>query len=380
MLTALRVLLVGSVVGDCGTSTTDEPSVVDEATSPSSSSSTSSSSGSGGDPGGGSSSGSSGGSSSGAAPNDAGPDAPIVTAGASCASAVPAGVARPLALPVYSGICPTLAPAPATTKIGDREYIVFRPATVAAGEKLPEIFLWHWLGGAADKMGAVLDVQAAAEKHRFVGVVPASKGDTLFRWPMEGSQAQSRVDEEAKFFDDMLACVSAALPVNADCVSTAGVSAGALWSAQLAVARSERIASFVSLSGGVGGIVRDWSTVPHRMPALVLWGGGDDVYPEKFTLVDFEDASRDLEGALGKDGHFMVECIHNCGHSVPPFDPPPPGALRFDMMWRFLLDHPYWLPAGQSPYASGSLPPSFPAWCAKGAGKATMRAPGSACE
>ena len=281
---------------------------------------------------------------------------------------------------MYAGTCPAIAAAPSATKLGDREFIVFQPATIAAGEKLPVVFLWHWLGGSADKMGTVLEVQAAVDKHRFVAVVPSSKSDALFRWPIEDSQPQSRVDEEAQFFDDMLACVSAALPVNADCVSTAGVSAGALWSAQLAVARSQRISSFVSLSGGVGGMVRDWSSVPHHMPALVLWGGSDDVYPENFTLVDFEDASRDLEGALGKDGHFMVECIHNCGHAVPPFDAPPPGGLRFDMMWRFLLDHPYWLPDGQSPYALSSLPSAFPAWCAIGAGKATARAPGSVCE
>jgi predicted esterase len=305
-----------------------------------------------------------------------------VNASVTCASTVPAGVARPLPLPVYAGACPALAAAPAATKIGDRELIVFRPATIAVTEKLPVIFLWHWLGGSADKMGDVLEVQAAVEKHRFVAAVPVSKSDALFRWPFEDSQPQARVDEEAQFFDDMLACIASALPVNADCVSTAGVSAGALWSAQLAVARSERISSFVSLSGGVGGFVRDWSTVPHRMPALVLWGGSDDVYPESFTIVNFEDASRELEGALGTDGHFMVECTHNCGHAVPPFDAPPPGGLRFDMMWRFLLDHPYWLPVGQSPYASasGALPPSFPSWCALGAGKATPRAPGSACE
>lgn len=303
-----------------------------------------------------------------------------MTATTSCASPVPSGVARPFALPVYGGTCPALAAAPATTALGDREFIVFRPATIAPGEKLPVVFLWHWLGGEADQMGSVLEVQAASEKHRFIGVVPSAKSGTLFRWPFEDSQSQARIDEETQFFDDMLACVAAALPVNADCVSTAGVSAGALWSAQLAVARSQRISSFVSLSGGVGGIVRDWSSVPHRMPALVLWGGSDDVYPENFTLVDFEDASRDLEGALAQDGHFMVECIHNCGHSVPPFDAPSAGGLRFEIVWRFLLDHPYWLPQGQSPYAGTSLPSSFPTWCAKGAGKATMRAPGSACE
>jgi predicted esterase len=368
-------VLVGSLFFACGTDSVNEAAVVGDQTTPPAGSSSASSSSSGSTPSSESPASDGGTPEAGGAADATTPSGPI-----SCASAVPAGAARPLPLPVYAGTCPTLAAAPALTKLGDREFMVFRPTTIATTEKLPVIFLWHWLGGAADKMGTIMEVQAATEKHRFIGVVPVSKSDALFRWPFEASQSQARVDEETQFFDDMLACVSAALPVNADCVSTAGVSAGALWSAQLAVERSQRISSFVSLSGGVGGFVRDWETVPHRMPALVLWGGSDDTYPENFTVIDFEDASRDLEGALGKDGHFMVECIHNCGHAVPPFDAPPPGGLRFDMMWRFLLDHPYWLPAGQSPYAAGALPPSFPTWCSPGAGKATPRAAGSACE
>src|SRR5688572_20258803 len=124
MRTAVRVLLVGSVVVACGTSGVDDPAIVNDATSPSSSSSsTSSSSGASST----SSEGSRGGSSGGATTSDAGPDAPLVTAAVSCSSPVPAGVARPLALPVYAGTCPTLAAAPATTKLGDREMIVFRP-------------------------------------------------------------------------------------------------------------------------------------------------------------------------------------------------------------------------------------------------------------
>ncbi len=315
---------------------------------------------------------------------DAGQGVNASIATASCAAPIPAGAARAPALPSYAGACPSLAVPPARTAISSsgaqREFLVFRPATIAPGESLPVVFLWHWLGGDADKMGTILEVQAAADEHRFIGVVPFSKSDALFRWPFEASQSQSRVDEEAKFFDDMLACVAASLPVNKECVSTAGVSAGALWSAQLAVARSERLSSVVSLSGGVGDVVRDWSTTPHRLPVLVLWGGPSDVYPSQLPIVNFEKASKKLEAALATDGHFITECTHNCGHAVPPFDPPPPGGLKFDVVWRFVLDHPYWLPAGKSPYAGKPLPSSFPSWCANGKGNAVPRPANAACE
>ena len=243
------------------------------------------------------------------------------------------------------------------------------------------VFLWHWLGGSADAMASKLEVQAAVDARRFIGVLPVAKGDALFRWPFEATQTQARVDEEARFFDDMLACVGAALPVNKECVSSVGVSAGALWTGQLATLRSERLASMVILSGGVGGVVRGWSTTPHRLPSLVLWGGPSDMYPANVPIMNFEAASHSLISSLGTDGHYLLECTHNCGHAVPPFDAPAAGSggLFFDPVWRFVLDHPYWLPAAKSPYTGKPLPSAYPSWCGQGAGSAVPRANGSAC-
>ena len=306
-------------------------------------------------------------------------------ASASCSAKLPVAGARALPLPAYAGVCPALVASPATTTItsssAQRSFIVVRPTTIAPGETLPVVFLWHWLGGDAGAMASTLEVQAAANARRFIGVVPTAKGDGLFRWPFEASQTQARVDEEARFFDDMLACVAAELPVNKECVSSVGVSAGALWTSQLATLRSERLASMVSLSGGTGGFVRNWSTTPHRLPSLVLWGGSGDVYPSQLPVMNFEKASHDLEAAMKADGHFLLECTHNCGHAVPPFDAPAPGggALLFDPIWRFVLDHPYWLPASKSPYAGKALPAAYPSWCGQGAGSATPRPKSATC-
>ncbi|MDB5214861.1 MAG: uncharacterized protein JWO86_2788 [Myxococcaceae bacterium] len=310
---------------------------------------------------------------------------PAVVASASCAAPVPANGARALSLPAYAGACPALAVAPAVTTLTSsgaaRTFIVVRPTTIAPGETLPVVFLWHWLGGSADAMASKLEVQAAVDARRFIGVLPVAKGDALFRWPFEATQTQARVDEEARFFDDMLACVGAALPVNKECVSSVGVSAGALWTGQLATLRSEHLASMVILSGGVGGVVRGWSTTPHRLPSLVLWGGPSDMYPANVPIMNFETASHSLISSLGTDGHYLLECTHNCGHAVPPFDPPAAGSggLFFDPVWRFVLDHPYWLPAAKSPYTGKPLPAAYPSWCGQGAGSAVPRPTGAAC-
>ena len=320
------------------------------------------------------------------APVSTGPDAndPATIASASCKAPLPSNGGRAAALPVYAGTCPVLAASPAyttiTTKGNQRTFMVYKPTTIAPGEKLPVVFLWHWLGGDPDGMASKLEVQTAVDLHRFIGVIPASKSDALFRWPFEATQSQGRVDEEVAFFDDMLACVSAALPVNKECVSSLGVSAGALWTAQLAIARSEHLSSMVSLSGGVDGVVRGWSTTPHRLPALVLWGGDDDVYPKQLPIMNFKNASKALIGDLAKDGHYLVECTHNCGHAVPPFDMPAPPGLQFDTVWRFVLDHPYWLAASKSPYTGKALPAAYPKWCGQGQGSATPRPAGSVCE
>ena len=45
-------------------------------------------------------------------------------------------------------------------------------------------------------------------------------------------------------------------------------------------------------------------------------------------------------------------------------------------MWEFALNHPFWLPAGQSPYLTTGLPAGMPEWCAIGGGNSIPRSGG----
>jgi predicted esterase len=250
----------------------------------------------------------------------------------------------------------------------ERDFRLVLPADLQQRERLPVIFLWHWLGGSADDFFEKGQIQAAADQQRFIAVIPESKGDTVFKWPFESIQSQTRMDEEFAFFDDMLACVSAQFVVNKECVSSAGVSAGALFTDQLAGGRGQYLASIVSLSGGTGGLIKPFGNPEHRMPAIVLWGGPTD---NCFGVMNFEQSSKDLEQALTARNHFFLECVHNCGHAEPPIDAAP-GLTSYASMWQFVLDHPYWLGPNESPYAKG-LPELFPSWCAIGAASAMPR-------
>ncbi len=289
-----------------------------------------------------------------------------------CGDPKPAGAPDPAPAPAYSGgTCPALAAGMNTIPSGgaDRQFMLVLPADYDESQSYPVFFMWHWLGGSADDFFTRAEVQLAADTQHFIAVIPEKKGDVLFTWPVDTLQTPARIDEEVVFFEDMLSCVFEQFSEDAACVSSVGVSAGALWTDQLAHRRSTLLASFVSLSGGTGGVILPWATPEHRLPGLVLWGGDTDTCQ---GLLSFETLSNDLETHLTTDGHFFLECIHNCGHSQPPFEGPD-GFSTFKGMYDFMLDHPYWVSAGDSMYETEGLSPDLPEWCAIGQGNAMER-------
>jgi len=314
-----------------------------------------------------------------AARRDGGPDSGLPPRMVTCADDPPDDAVLPAPLPTYAGTCPTLTSGfnTITSSGAARQFRVVVPEGATDTERFPVLFLWHWLGGDADSFYERGEVQPAADLDRFVAVIPEAKGDLMFKWPFASSVSAARFDEELQFFDDMLACVAEQFAINQSCVGSIGVSAGALWTSQLAGHRAQSLSSFVSLSGGTGGLLaRDFHPPSHRLPGIVLWGGPSDWCGE-----NFEDTSHDLEMHLESGGHFFVECIHDCGHAEPPLEAPP-GASKYAAIWRFVLQHPYWLRAGESPYLVSGLPDDLPDWCGIGRGSATPRVgdcPGSAC-
>lgn len=250
-------------------------------------------------------------------------------------------------------------------KMLDRTFLVIAPDDMQPDERLPVMFMWHWLGGEAKAFYEKADTQNAVNEKRFIAVIPDGRSDLLFKWPFSALDSQAALEADFQLFDDMLACVNEQFNVDKDCVSSVGVSAGALFTDQLAGGRGDHLSSILSLSGGTGGLIKPWVPPAHKMPAMVLWGGSNDFC----IAINFQDTSHDLEMHLVDGGHFVLECIHNCNHSTPPF-PTPPGMTAFAPLWDFFLDHPYWLAPGESPYNQSGVPDSMPPWCSVGVGNA----------
>jgi hypothetical protein len=302
------------------------------------------------------------------------PDAapPIVTG--TCNDPPPDGFVYPT-MPVYAGTCPTLVQAPTENTIvssgHSRQFLFVSPPDVKPDEKLPLVFTWHWLKGSGQDFIDKAAVVSAAQQQRFIAVSPESKGDLLWDWPFAISDPPTRMAEEVQFFMDMLACVTQQVPqVNTACISSVGVSAGALFTSQLAPAHSDIFASMIVLSGGVsGGFVQPMPTPQRALPSFVLWGGPTDAC----AVINFTATTSALEDALDKAGSFFVECEHNCGHSQPPFTAPA-GMTEYAGFWDFIYEHPLWTTPGASPYKTQGLPASLPSWCsAKGKGTAVER-------
>jgi len=212
------------------------------------------------------------------------------------------------------------------------------------------------------------ELETATDQMKFIAVVPENlegangKKTFQFDWPFVETWGAA---DEITFTTDMLACVSQQLSIDPAGVYAIGVSAGALWVTYLSTQPVvKHFAAIESLSGGLGSDPTgtwkmQWKAQPNKYPAIVLWGGPND----NLVAVDFQKASKAYRDALRKDDHFGVECTHDAGHAMPPIAEPTDGSTRFAMLWRFMLDHPYGLLPGESPYTKSGLPQVFPSWC-----------------
>ncbi len=283
---------------------------------------------------------------------------------------------EPPPVPEYShGQCPVLTGGPdrwssvvTDFPSGDaqRTFSLVVPDNYDGSEPWPVVFGWHYLGGASDSLINHGELERATAERQFIAVLPDvlenEDGDNayLLDWPFAEFWG---IDAELLFFDDLLSCVNDQFNIDTHRIYGLGVSAGALWLSYLSTTeRANHFAAIETLSGGLGEVLGVWEMTytpqPNKFPTMVLWGGEID-----WLGLSFHEASLRYQDALVDDDHFVVSCVHDAGHGLPPLDDPEEGQLRFDMLWDFFLAHTYGSPPNSSPYHQSGLPESFPPWC-----------------
>jgi len=206
----------------------------------------------------------------------------------------------------------------------------------------PVLFAWHWLGGTADQIVSQFGLPRTADDEGVIVVAPDSCcGDYEWQFtdPPEGNV-------DLAVFDDALACLYEQYDVDLDRIWATGMSAGGLWTSYLTMHRADILAATAPLSGGA--FSNDYETPASPIPVLLTWGGPSDVY----SGFSFDDANQTFSSLLQDDGHFVIECVHDLGHTVP--------YEAADYLMPFLTSHPRGV--SPEPY-EGGLPSEFPDWC-----------------
>ena len=264
----------------------------------------------------------------------------------------------PPALPTYSGgACPTLTAGHNTISVNGTPRgltIQLPPNPIGA----PVMFAWHWTDAGITGQTAI-DMQGLGYVPAVGAILVAPDG---VRSPFHWYHGTTPVDNpDLTFFDDMLACLDSNFQIDRDRVYAMGHSSGGLMTSYLVMHRGEHLAAAASLSGGhYGGPAGGSTTYPiyhsprsAQVPNLLIWGGSSDYYAP--TNLSFDIGNQMFSQLLRDDGHFVIECRGNFGHSIPD------DTLGESYVWDFLSAHT----RGMStlPFAGGSLPAGAPGYC-----------------
>ncbi len=229
-----------------------------------------------------------------------------------------------------SGECPDLSEPGVktfTSSGSERTAVVLFPEDPDPG--LNVVFFFHGLmdtsTSPAQYFASSFDLQSVADDTNSIIVLPQSEQMSLAGFSFYMWDAMEIGDEDVVLYDDLRTCVAQELEADMERVAAMGFSGGALFTTTIARERGDTLAAIASMSGGADAevptfdeLTARYDTPAYAMPSLVISGGGNDVWPGGgLTVIDFEAASDTLEQHLVDDGHFVVRCRHEKGHTIP---------------------------------------------------------------
>jgi polyhydroxybutyrate depolymerase len=141
---------------------------------------------------------------------------------------------------------------------GTREYLVHVPAGAENGKRLPVVFNFHGGGSDAPAEKAYSQMDATADRHRFVvvypqGTPPAPGVQSLRTWNAGeccGPARREQVDDVG-FTLAVLDDLAGRTPVDRRRVYATGISNGGMMAYRLAADASKRVAAIASVAGQV---------------------------------------------------------------------------------------------------------------------------------
>ena len=211
-------------------------------------------------------------------------------------------------------------------------------------------FAWHGLGGNANAFASTMDATNIAASEHLIVVVPTPDYQPLTTFPPTW-RLVGDPGPDLTLFDDVLACLENQYDIDNSRVYTTGFSAGGLWSTRLVIERAQTLAAATIWSGGTGagGLLEvSYSTPDHTLPVLVAWGGPGDQWSSSGYTMDFNAGSLDFSQNLVADGHHVMQCDHQGGHSIPSGGP--------EWGWHFMTSQQF----GDEANESSNL---FPSYC-----------------
>ena len=240
---------------------------------------------------------------------------------------------EPAALAAYSGdSCPALVAGTNTIEAAGsmRQIQIIMPEEPhLAGVA----FAWHGLGGNPGSFASSMDATNIAASEHLIVVLPTPDYQPLTTFPPTW-RLVGDPGPDLTLFDDVLVCLENQYDIDNSRVYTTGFSAGGLWSTRLVMERSQTLAAATVWSGGTGagGLLEvSYSSPEHTLPVLVAWGGPGDQWTSSGYTMDFNQGGLNLSQNLASDGHHVMQCNHNGGHSIPS------GGSQWG--WHFMTSH-----------------------------------------
>ena len=264
-----------------------------------------------------------------------------------------------------SGECPDLTASGTSSFLSsgtERGVTVVIPETPVAD--MPVVFFFHGLLDTSVEPTSyhadALQLQQEANASGAVFVLPQSRTMTEFGFTFYMWQVMDEDELDLVLFDDLRACMDRELDIDLRRLSAMGFSGGALFTTVLARERGDTLSTMVEMSGGSDIEFSMASDEPiavygepanEVLPALLFSGGDEDGWPEGFIMVNFQEATDNLEAHLVEDAHYMWRCRHDYGHTI--------TWPEFELAKDWALTHTYGEP---SPYADGAIDDQA-SWC-----------------